>query len=146
MHNNSRAKLDMHGRPDDWNLPTPKPAWKSSQSGKPSSTLFSDLKLALLNWIKAQISTPLVMSKGSPDWQWLIAKDFLPLSSTAEEQIGTTIDSSWFGKSILSVSLNLLPIRTFVADFAAATTQTGSVNSFKLLEELTIKEIPWIIF
>ena len=30
----------------------------------------------------------------------------------------------------------------FDADFAAATTQTGRVNSFKSLEELTIEEIP----
>ena len=56
--------------------------------------------------------------------------------------MGTLIDSSLFGKSIISVFWNLLPISIFVADFAAATTQTGRVNSFKLLEELTIKEIP----
>lgn len=30
----------------------------------------------------------------------------------------------------------------FVADFAAATTQTGRVYSCKSLEELTIEEIP----
>ena len=59
-----------------------------------------------------------------------------------EEEIGTEIDSSLFGKSILSVSLNLLPSKIFVADFAAATTQTGRVNSFKSFEELTIEEIP----
>ncbi len=82
------------------------------------------------------------MSRARPDWQWLTANDFLPLSSNAEEEIGTEIDSSLFGKSILSVSLNLLPSKIFVADFAAATTQTGRVNSFKLFEELTIKEIP----
>ena len=82
------------------------------------------------------------MSRGNPDWQWLTAKDLSPLSSNAEEHIGTEIDSSWFGKSILSISLNLLPIRMFVADFAAATTQTGRVYPFKSLEELTIKEIP----
>jgi len=33
-------------------------------------------------------------------------------------------------------------MRVFVADFAAATTHTGRVKSFKSLEELTIKEIP----
>ena len=82
------------------------------------------------------------MSRDNPDWQWVTAKDFSPLSSNADEKIGTVIDSSWFGKSILSVSLNLLPIRIFVADFAAATTQTGRVNSLKSFEELTIEEIP----
>ena len=82
------------------------------------------------------------MSRDNPDWQYVIAKDFSPLSSNEEEKIGTVIDSSLFGKSILSVSLNLLPSKIFVADFAAATTQTGRVNSFKLFEELTIKEIP----
>ena len=82
------------------------------------------------------------MSRDNPDWQWVTANDFWPLSSNAAEQIGTVIDSSLFGKSILSLSLNLLPIRIFVADFAAATTQTGRVNWFKSLEELTIKEIP----
>jgi hypothetical protein len=35
-----------------------------------------------------------------------------------------------------------LPSKIFVADFAAATTQTGRVNSFKSFEELTIEEIP----
>ena len=81
-------------------------------------------------------------SRDNPDLQWVIANDCVPLSSTAEEVIGTVIGSWLFGKSILSVSLNLLPIRIFVADFAAATTQTGRVNSFKSFEELTIEEIP----
>ena len=83
-----------------------------------------------------------VMSRGNPDRQWVIARDLSPSSSNAEEQIGTLIDSSWFGKSMLSLSLNLLPIRVFVDDFAAATTQTGRVNSFKSFEELTIEQIP----
>ena len=82
------------------------------------------------------------MSRDNPDWQWLTAKDFSPFSSNAAEDIGTVIDSSLFGRSILSVSWNSLPIRMLVADFAAATTQTGSVNSFKSFEELTIEEIP----
>ena len=86
------------------------------------------------------------MSRGNPDWQWLIAKDLSPFSSNAEEEIGTLIDSdsdsALLGKSMFSVSLNLLPTRIFVADFAAATTQTGRVNSFKSFEELTIEEIP----
>ena len=86
------------------------------------------------------------MSRDNPDLQWLIAKDFSPLSSNEEEKIGTVIDPSPFGKSILSVSLNLWPSRTFVADFAAATTQTGRVYLFKSFEELTIEEIPLIIF
>ena len=71
-----------------------------------------------------------------------MAKDLSPLSSNAEEHTGTQIDSFWFGRSMISVSLNWFPIRVFVADFAAATTQTGRVNSFKSLEELTIQEIP----
>ena len=82
------------------------------------------------------------MSRDNPDWQWVTANDFSPLSSNEEEQIGTRIDSFWFGRSMISVSLNLFPIRMFVADFAAATTQTGRVNSFKSFEELTIEEIP----
>ncbi len=82
------------------------------------------------------------MSRANPDWQWLTAKDFFPLSSNADEEIGTLIDFSLLGKSILSVSWNLLPRRRFVADFAAATTQTGRVYSLKSFEELTIKEIP----
>ena len=64
-----------------------------------------------------------------------------PLKITAEE-IGTVSESFVLGKSIFSVSVNLLPIRRFVADFAAATTQTGKVNSFKSFEELTIEGIP----
>ncbi len=55
--------------------------------------------------------------------------------------MGTKIGFSLFGKSIISVSLNFLPRRRFVADFAAATTHTGRVNSFKSLKELTIEEI-----
>ena len=82
------------------------------------------------------------MSKGNPDSQWLIARDFRPLSSNADEHTGTLIDFFLFGRSIISVSLNLLPRRILVADFAAATTQTGRVNSFKSLEELTIEQIP----
>ena len=82
------------------------------------------------------------MSRDNPDWQWLTAKDLLPLSSNAEEQTGTVIDSFLFGRWIISVSLNLFPLRMFVADLAAAATQTGRVNTFKSLEELTIEEIP----
>ena len=82
------------------------------------------------------------MSRDNPDWQWATANDFSPLSSIAEEEIGTVIESSLLGNWILSIPWNLLPIRIFVADFAAATTQTGRVNSFKSFEELTIEEIP----
>ena len=71
-----------------------------------------------------------------------MAKALTPLSSTEEEQTGTLIDSFSFGRSTISVSVNLFPRRRFVADFAAATTQTGRVNLFKSLEELTIEEIP----
>ena len=81
-------------------------------------------------------------SRDNPDWQWVIAKDFSPLSSNAEEETGTLIDSSSFGKKMFSISWNLLPTRILVADFAAATTQTGRVKPFKSLEELTIEEIP----
>ena len=33
------------------------------------------------------------MSRDNPDWQWLTDKDLLPLSSNADEQIGTVINS-----------------------------------------------------
>tara|TARA_B100001121_G_C18237669_1_gene411198 strand:- start:261 stop:509 length:249 start_codon:yes stop_codon:yes gene_type:complete len=82
------------------------------------------------------------MSRGNPDLQWLTAKDLSPLSSNDEAHTGTLIDFSLYGRSMISISLNLFPRRILVADFAAATTQTGRVNSFKSLEELTIEQIP----
>ena len=80
-------------------------------------------------WAYIQLSKGSFQSKrkvqnGFPDWL-----DFHAGYGVGKFQSsGTEIDSSLFGKSILSLSLNLLPIRIFVADFAAATTQTGRVN------------------